>query len=70
MKRLQIMIDEDLDRGLERLAIAQRTSKASLIRQFVRDRISSLPPLTADPIFRMAGVDDAEPASVNDVVYR
>ena len=70
MKRLQIMIDEDLDAELERLALRERTSKAALIRQFVRERIRPLPPLSADPIGRMAGMDDFEPAPVDDVVYR
>jgi len=70
VKRLQIMIDEDLDAELERLALRERTSKAALIRQFVRERIRPLPPLSADPIGRMAGMDDFEPAPVDDVVYR
>jgi hypothetical protein len=64
------MIDEDLDAELERLALRERTSKAALIRQFVRERIRPLPPLSADPIGRMAGMDDFEPAPVDDVVYR
>lgn len=70
MKRLQVMIDEDLDAELERLAAHEGTSKAALIRRFVRERIHPLPPLSADPILRMAGVDDFEPAAVDDVVYR
>ena len=70
MKRLQIMIDEDLDAELERLALQLHTSKAALIRRFVRERIRPLPPLSADPIGQMAGVDDFEPAPVDDVVYQ
>ena len=70
MKRLQIMIDEDLDAELERLATSEGTSKAALIRRFVRERIRPLPPLSADPIGRMTGIDDFEPAPVDDVVYR
>ncbi|HEX2028999.1 MAG TPA: CopG family transcriptional regulator [Nitriliruptorales bacterium] len=70
MKRLQIMIDEDLDAALERQAAAEGVSKAALIRRFVRERVSTLPPRSADPLFRMVGVDDAEPAAVDDVVYR
>ena len=70
MKRLQIMIDDDLDSDLEHLAAQQRTSKAALIRQFVRERLNPLPPLSADPIFRMAGVDDFDPAPIDDIVYR
>jgi len=69
MKRLQIMIEEELDAELERLAGQRRTSKAALIRQFVRLAITPLPPLAEDPIFLMAGVDDVDPAPVNEVVY-
>jgi hypothetical protein len=36
MKRLQSMIEEDLNRGLERLARESGQSKAALIRQLVR----------------------------------
>jgi hypothetical protein len=70
MKRLQIMIDEDLDAELERLASERSTSKAALIRQFVRERVRPLPPLSADPLGQMVGVDDFEPDGVDDVVYR
>ena len=70
MKRLQIMIEEDVDAELERAALEARTSKAALIRLFVRERLRPLPPLSADPIGRMAGADDFEPATIDDVVYR
>ena len=70
MKRLQIMIEEELDAALERRAAQQRCSKAALIRQLVRERLRPLPPPSADPLFRMVGVDDVEPAPVDDVVYR
>lgn len=69
MKRLQIMIDEDLDAALEALAAKEKTSKAALIRKFVRERVRPLPPLSADPIWRMVGADDYEPAPIDDVVY-
>ena len=39
MKRLQIMIDEDLDDALAKLAAEQGESKAALIRRFVRERL-------------------------------
>ena len=70
MKRLQIMIDEDTDRALERLAAERKTSKAALIREFVRERLRPLSPRSVDPLFSMVGVDDVEPASVDAVVYR
>jgi hypothetical protein len=70
MKRLHILIDDDLDVELERLASTLRVSKAALVRQFVRERIQPLPALSTDPIFRMAGVDDFAPAPIDAVVYR
>jgi len=72
VKKLQIMIEEDLDAALGRMARGAGTSKAALIRRFVRERlgpIEPLPPIEEDPLWRMVGLDDAEPASVDDVVY-
>jgi ribbon-helix-helix CopG family protein len=70
MKRLQIMIDEDLDAALQLMCLDTGRSKASLIREFVRERVTPLPPLEEDPIWSIAGDSDFEPASVDDVVYR
>lgn len=64
------MIDEDLDAILERMALEEGTSKAALIRRFVRERVRALPPIEQDPIFKMRGADDFEPETVDDVVYR
>lgn len=69
VKRLQIMIDEDLDAALDRMALQERTSKAALIRRFVREKVEPLPPLEEDPLWQMVGADDVEPADVDDVVY-
>lgn len=63
------MIDADLDLELGRLAAERDTSKAALIRAFVRERLRELPPLSADPIGRMAGADDFEPVAVDATVY-
>jgi hypothetical protein len=70
MKRLQIMIDEDLDDALERLAAEEGVSKAALVRRFVRDRLHPLPPLTADSLSRFSGTASFPPEPVDDVVYR
>jgi hypothetical protein len=69
VKKLQIMIEEDVDAELERVALASKRSKASLIREFVKDRLRPLPPLSADPLGRMAGCDDFAPAGIDEVVY-
>jgi len=69
MKRLQIMIEPEIDEALARLARKQRTSKGALIRQFVRERVKPLPPIQEDPLWEMVGVDDVEPGDVDEVVY-
>jgi Ribbon-helix-helix protein, copG family len=69
VKRLQIMIDEDLDQILERMALDEGTSKAALIRRFVRERVAPLPPIKEDPLWELVGDISVEPASVDDVVY-
>jgi len=66
MKRLQILIDE----ALEREARSTGTSKVALVRLYVRERIGTLPPLESDPLWRMKGTDDFEPANIDGVVYR
>lgn len=63
------MIDEDLDQILERMALDQGTSKAALIRRFVREQVAPLPPIQEDSLWEMVGDISVEAASVDDVVY-
>jgi hypothetical protein len=65
VKRLQIMIEEDLDAALARQARRERVSKAALIRRYVRERLAPLPPLHEDPLWEFVGGSDAEP--VDDI---
>jgi hypothetical protein len=72
VKRLQIMIDEDLDQILERMAHDEHTSKAALIRRFVRERVQPLPPIQQDSIWGLIGIADVEVVpgeSIDDVIY-
>jgi Ribbon-helix-helix protein, copG family len=72
MKRLQILIDEDLDAELERLSNSEGRSKASLIREFVRNQVKPMLPLDADPIWQMAGrysFEPVDPTEIDDIVY-
>ncbi len=70
MKRLQIMIEEELDAALERQARRERTSKAALIRRYVRERIGPLPALREDPLWELVGMVDAEPVDdVDEFLY-
>jgi hypothetical protein len=74
VKRLQIMIEEELDEALGQQAAAEGVSKAALIRRYVAERMRPLPPLEEDPLWELIGMikdgstDDS--ASVDDVVYR
>jgi Ribbon-helix-helix protein, copG family len=70
MKRLQIMIEEDLDAALAQVSAAEGVSKAAVIRRVVRTALRPLPSLADDPVSRMSGADDFEPAEIDDVVYR
>ena len=73
MKRLQIMIEEELDSELERMALRERCSKAALIRKFVRQNVQPLPPIEEDPITLMIGIEEGDvddSRSIDDVVYR
>lgn len=70
MKRLQIFIEEELDSALERKARSEGKSKAALIRRYVRERLSPLPPIEKDPLWGLVGVDDFEPSPVDEVLYR
>jgi len=65
MKRLQILIDEELDAALERQASEEGTSKAALIRRYVGERLRPLPPLESDPIWEIVGM--VEGAPVDDI---
>ncbi len=69
MKRLQVMIEEDLDEALGAQALREGTSKAALIRRHMRHALRPLSPLAEDPLWKMTGVDSFEPADVDEVVY-
>jgi len=69
VKRLQIMLEEDLDADIGRQAAERGVSKAALIRETMRDRVRPLPPLEEDPLWDWVGTGDFEPAHHDDVVY-
>ena len=72
MKRLQIMIEEDLDEALASEARKEGVSKAALIRRYVAKHVKPLPPLEEDPLWELVGMDEGTPddsRSVDDVVY-
>jgi hypothetical protein len=73
VKRLQIMIEEDLDAALERQAVQEGVSKAALIRRYVGERLRPLAALAEDPLWEIVGMikggspDDS--SRVDEVVY-
>ena len=73
VKRLQIMIEEDLDAALAIQAEREGVSKAALIRRYVGERLRPLPPLDEDPLWGIVGMikdgsaDDS--SRVDEVVY-
>lgn len=69
VKRLQIMIEEDLDEALEAQALREGTSKAAIIRRQMRHALRPLAHLEDDPLWKMAGADSFEPADIVEVVY-
>jgi ribbon-helix-helix CopG family protein len=71
MKRLQIMIEEELDEALGREARKEGTSKAALIRRYVAEVLKPLPPLHDDPLWHFVGsASDAEPVDdIDEFLY-
>ena len=71
VKRLQIMIEEELDSALGRQAADEGTSNAALIRRYVRERLRPLPPLEEDPLWEIVGIaGDAEPVGdIDEFLY-
>jgi hypothetical protein len=73
VKRLQIMIEEDLDAELGIQAAREGVSKAALIRRYVGERLRSLPPLEQDPLREIVGMiqggspDDS--SRIDEVIY-
>ena len=72
MKRLQIMIEEELDEALAQQARKERVSKAALIRRYVREQLQPLPPIREDPLWELVGMFEGEPDDsrrIDEVVY-
>lgn len=72
MKRLQIMIEEELDAALADQSAREGVSKAALIRRYVAERLRPRPPIRKDPLWDLVGIVKGSPGdseSVDDVVY-
>ncbi len=67
VKRLQILMDEDLDLELRRLAKRTGKSKSALIREAVRHQVRPLPPIEEDPLWKLVGAASFEPVHPKDL---
>jgi len=56
MRRFQMLLDEDLDEALERVARREGLSKAELLRRYARERVTDIPLADDDPLWGLAGV--------------
>lgn len=69
VKRLQINIEEEWDDALAIEAAKRNTSKAALIREFVRERLQGLTPGPTKMDMLVGDILD-EAGDIDDVVYR
>jgi hypothetical protein len=73
LKRVQLMLDEELDKAVAAEARRRRTSRSEVVRSILRERLlPPLPPLEEDPLwewFTEEGDKAVEPAHHDDVVY-
>ena len=65
MTRVQILLTEEQDRRLEKLARRLRTSKASLVREGVERVLKEMSPAHDDPILELVG--QAGAAGIRDL---
>lgn len=74
MRRVQLLLDEDLDLLLERVARDEGVSKSALVRRLVRAALGSAELAGDHPLQALVGAwddpaDDGAPAEVDAVVY-
>jgi hypothetical protein len=67
MRRIQVVIDQELDERLEREAAARRVSKSALVRAAVEKELSE--PVD-NGLWRLPTFDDVEPVeNIDDLLY-
>jgi len=61
MRRIQVLMDEELDDRLEREARRRHVSKSALLREYVREKVKPFPPIEEDPLWELVGTASFEP---------
>ncbi len=73
MKRLQISLEPELDRELERVARTDGVSKAEVVRRCLRAGVKPLPPWEEDPLYKLIGAFDGgernDAENHDDIIY-
>jgi hypothetical protein len=74
LKRVQLMLDEELDQAIAREARLRRISRSEVVRQILRQKLlPELPPLEEDPLWQLVGLAEGgrpdDSARIDDVVY-
>jgi hypothetical protein len=73
LKRVQLMLDEELDAAVAHEARRRRSSKSEVVRGILRERLlPPLPPLEEDPLWAWFGGEKGAPddsRSIDDVLY-
>lgn len=74
LKRVQLMLDEELDQAVAREARLQRISRSEVVRRVLREKLlPPPPPREEDPLWELVGMVEGEPDDsqrINEVVYR
>ena len=69
MRRLRILIDEELDAALAVEAFRLRTSKSALVRRFLVEGLRRTGPRGQDPFEKLIGSIEITPDPIDAVVY-
>jgi hypothetical protein len=73
LKRVQLMLDEELDEAVAREARLRGVSRSEVVRSILREKLlPPLPPLEEDPLWQWIGSGKGSPgdsASIDEVLY-